>query len=339
MSGPLCLGVIGCGQAASEYHWPFWHELRDAAVTAVCDLDPGRASAAAKRFGARAFASPELLLDEADIDALFIFVPPFAHGDLELRAAERGLPFFVEKPVGLDLLRAQRTEAEVAARGVMTSVGYDWRYSRAVERARTELAGREIALLQGFWLGSALGGSPPSWWTRQELSGGQLVEQATHIVDLLVHLGGEVRQVNCRQAPGFARNARVDVAGAGAVLVEMASGAVGAIVSACGLPHPTLRCGLVVSADGLHVEVTRQRARLYRGGERETYDAPTASSDSPYLREDQAFVDAVRSGDPSGIRCSYADGVRTLAVCLAANESARTGRPVAPAALTGAGGA
>jgi hypothetical protein len=48
-----------------------------------------------------------------------------------------------------------------------------------------------------------------------------------------------------------------------------------------------------------------------------------------YLREDQVFLEAIRSGDGSRIRSSYADAVKSLAVSLAANESYQTGKPVA----------
>ncbi len=44
--------------------------------------------------------------------------------------------------------------------------------------------------------------------------------------------------------------------------------------------------------------------------------------------EDRVFVDAVRSDDPSGIRCPYPDATRTLELTLAANQSIATGKPV-----------
>ncbi len=47
-----------------------------------------------------------------------------------------------------------------------------------------------------------------------------------------------------------------------------------------------------------------------------------------FQAENQAFINAIRTGDTSGIRSDYEDGMRTLAVTLAANEAARTGKPV-----------
>lgn len=53
---------------------------------------------------------------------------PFAHGAPERAAITRGLPFFVEKPVTLDMDVAEADTAEVAERGLATAVGYHWRY-------------------------------------------------------------------------------------------------------------------------------------------------------------------------------------------------------------------
>jgi hypothetical protein len=46
------------------------------------------------------------------------------------------------------------------------------------------------------------------------------------------------------------------------------------------------------------------------------------------MAEDQAFVEAVQRRDPARVRSPYADAAKTLAVTLAAEESARTGKPV-----------
>ena len=51
-------------------------------------------------------------------------------------------------------------------------------------------------------------------------------------------------------------------------------------------------------------------------------------SESPMQALDSAFIEAVRRRDPSRVRTPYADAVRTLAITLAGEESARTGRVV-----------
>ena len=87
--------------------------------------------------------------------------------------------------------------------------------------------------------------------------------------------------------------------------------------------------GLTIVARDLSLWVWTDGGRIARPGEvREI----TNSTDSKYLL-DEAFVRAVRSGDPSGIRSTYADAVLTLQATLAIEESAHTGAPVCPADL------
>src|SRR5260370_26760836 len=70
----------------------------DVRVVAVCDLDRRAAEQTAAGWGARVFLSSEAMLDEAGPDALWVCVPPRLQGDVLLRAAERGIPFFVVPP-------------------------------------------------------------------------------------------------------------------------------------------------------------------------------------------------------------------------------------------------
>src|SRR5579863_1946538 len=218
------IGVIGCGSAAEQFHWCNWDRLQGARVTAVTDLRNDAAEAAGLRFGARVYPSAKALIEAAEVDALFLFLPPFAHGETEILAVQRQLPFFVEKPVALRLDIAQEITAAVQHAGLITSVGYQWRYEASVQAAKTMLDGRKVALAHGYWLGSAARRTTtPAWWRDRSLSGGQIVEQSTHIGDLLRYLGGEVQRVYCHQVHRLIEG--LGVPDAGAVILHYTSGA------------------------------------------------------------------------------------------------------------------
>lgn len=93
---------------------------------------------------------------------------------------EQKLPFFIEKPLATDLATAEGIAAGVATTGLVTAVGYHWRYLDTTERAQ-ELLSNPARLALGYWLDFT---PPPAWWARREQSGGQMVEQTTHIFDL-----------------------------------------------------------------------------------------------------------------------------------------------------------
>src|SRR5215472_3502203 len=96
------LGFVGCGGVAQQ-HFKGLAELPDAEMVAFCDINAEAAEKSAAQYGGRAFTSHEAMLGDTGLDALYIILPPFAHGPAEHAAIERRMPFFVEKPVGNDL--------------------------------------------------------------------------------------------------------------------------------------------------------------------------------------------------------------------------------------------
>jgi myo-inositol 2-dehydrogenase/D-chiro-inositol 1-dehydrogenase len=316
------IGLVGAGGVAAR-HARVLSGLPDVQVAAVTDVVPQAARALADEHGARAYATVADLLDSGP-DAVYVCVPPFAHGDAERAVIAAGLPMFVEKPISVDHLTASEISGRIAERGLLTAVGHHWRYLPTVERARELLAGRPIRLLAGSWLDKV---PPVGWWPRSEKSGGQVVEQAAHVLDLARHLGGEVDEVYAygNGTPPAVDGADVD--GATTAVLRFASGAVGSLASTCVLGWKQ-RAGLEVYADGLALAFTETELVI-----RDDTGTVTLPCDpvSGHLGVDQAFVRAVR-GEEDDVRVPYAEALRTHAVALAIAESAATGRPVSPAA-------
>ena len=112
---------------------PVWRTSRS---SRIADPDFGRAAELAGRLGARAYKSHADLIALERLDAVFICIPPFAHGDVESAVIAAGLPFFVEKPLSLDIAAAERVARQLQQRSLITGVGYHWRYLDTVEEAR-----------------------------------------------------------------------------------------------------------------------------------------------------------------------------------------------------------
>ena len=313
------IGFIGAGGIAQR-HFGVLDQFADVRIVAITDVDAVRAEAVAARFGARAYADTVAMLAGTELDALFICVPPFAHGEPERAAIAAGLPFFVEKPVALDLATAEPIAAAVAAAGLVTAVGYHWRYLDTVDEVRGLLTHHPARLMSGYWLDST---PPPQWWWHADQSGGQMVEQTTHLLDLARFLGGDVTTVfgivdhtDRAEYPGL------DVPTVSIASLRFASGAAANFASTCllGWNH---RVALHLFGERLAIELTDHDLMVDVGRGR---PVRRAEGDAVW-REDRDFVDAVQGGD-SRIRCSYADAVATLRVALAIGESARTGRAI-----------
>jgi predicted dehydrogenase len=315
----LKVGFVGAGGIAHR-HLDVLATFEDVTVAGIADPELPRAEALAARTGARAFAKHEDMIDALDLDALWICVPPFAHGAPERAALAAGLPFFVEKPLSLDADLAQEIAEGARRAGLVTAVGYHWRYLDTVDEARRLLRDNPAHLMSGYWLDQT---PPPEWWHRADRSGGQIVEQATHIIDLARFLAGDVTEVfglaARRERPDFPL---IDIATASTATLRFASGAIGTLSATC-LLRWNHRVGLHVFADGLALEITDHDLMVDVGRGR-----PTRAADGdPVWRQDRAFVDAVRGGE-NRIRAPYAEALRTHLVALAVAESARSGLPV-----------
>lgn len=288
------LAFIGVGGIARR-HLDVIATFDDVELAGFADPDLGRADEAAARFGARSFAHHREMLDAVRPDAVYVCVPPFAHGEAEHDLIERGIPFFVEKPVSLDLETAEKIAVAVTEKGLITGVGYHWRYLDIVDEARELLRDNPAQLLSGYWLDST---PPPQWWWKKDKSGGQMVEQTTHLLDLVRFIVGEVTEVYGRAA----HTDRSDFPGLDVPTVTTASltfetGVVANIASTCvlGWNH---RVGLHIFADKLAIELTDREIMVDVGRGR-----PVRGADGdPVWREDRDFIDAVRGGD-NRIRC------------------------------------
>jgi myo-inositol 2-dehydrogenase / D-chiro-inositol 1-dehydrogenase len=339
---PVRIGFAGTGGIAAQ-HLLSLVRIPEAEVVALYDVERERAELAMRRINgqqdqvarpggpeprklrAKVYADYRAMLAEAGLHAVYVCVPPFAHGDLELQAIDAGLALFVEKPVALSLDLARQVAERIRQKNLVSASGYQTRYSEATDRAKELIDGKPIGMALGFYLGG-LPGTP--WWRVQAQSGGQLVEQATHTVDLMRYLVGEVTRVYSAGATRLLKETpNFDIFDVATTTLHFAGGAIGSIAntsalgggSATGAPT-----GVHVVLQDSRLEVWGATLKVVTGGKTEEY----RFTGHPMLAEDQAFVEAVGRRDPTRVRSSYVDAARTLAVTLAAEESARTGQPV-----------
>ena len=316
------IGFIGVGGVA-QVHLRALEAIDGARIAAVSDLNAEAAASTARRYdGCRAFDDHRAMLGEVELDAVYVCLPPGAHSGQEIDVVERGLALFVEKPVGLDAALAARTRDVLERQGILSSVGYNWRYLDVTEVARAKLRDHPVGLALGHWV-SGLPGT--AWWRAREQSGGQVVEQTTHIFDLCRYLVGEVRQVFAGASRGqFADVAGYNIDDASGATLLFQNGAVGLVASSDLAPRGYQNVGLHLFSRDLVIEISSNRVRIVRAGRLEEVQSAT----SAYQLEDRVFVQAVATGDRSAIRCDYADATRTLELTLAVNSSIESGQPV-----------
>ncbi len=286
-------------------------------IAGVADVDLERAREHTARYGGRPYADWRAMLERERPDAAYLCLPPFAHGEPEEALIAANVPFFIEKPLGLAPDLPERLNRQIAARGLLTSVGYHWRYIDTVERARALIGERPPRLALGYWLDLV---PPPPWWTRRDRSGGQIIEQTTHIIDLSRYLVGEVAHISGAACCGALEQPGADIEAASAALLQFESGAVGVISSSC-LAHYPHRIGLWLYAQDMVIECREQSLAVETPAGRETH---TPQADA-YLSEDRAFIHALKTGDRTVIRAPYEEALRTHRLTLRIAEAVRAG--------------
>ncbi|MFD2114850.1 Gfo/Idh/MocA family protein [Paenibacillus yanchengensis] len=318
----LRIGIIGTGGFAMM-HAQKLAALANVEVIGFVASTIEKAETAANKFGqAKGYESLQQMLDDSKVDAVYICVPPFAHGAYEHLLVERGIPFFVEKPIDTTEQQPAQLVQQIKEKQLITSVGYHWRYKDTTAKAKQLLEQQTIGLAAGYWMGGLPG---VYWWRNMELSGGQMVEQTTHIVDLLRYTAGEVVEVYAAYGTHVVEQQYADatVPDVGTMTLKLASGAVATISNTCILPAGG-RTGLHLYTDKGRLEIDGSTLIVIDAEKSTTYQ----KRNDPYDLQSAAFIHALRTGDTSRILSNYEDAFQTHRVTMAANQSAASGQPV-----------
>ncbi|HEV8254155.1 MAG TPA: Gfo/Idh/MocA family oxidoreductase [Vicinamibacteria bacterium] len=337
----LGFAIVGTGNV-SRYHAEGIAQAPGARLVAVCRADPARAAEAAKQFGVPCEVSYDALLARADVDAVCLCTPSGQHAAQTVAAAKAGKHVLVEKPMALSLADADAMIAACRTAGVALGVTFQRRTEPSYRALRDAAAAGELGRLvlgttavpyfrdDRYYQSAAWRGT----WAQD--GGGALMNQGIHLVDLLVWLMGDVEQVSARSDTLLHS---VEVEDAIAVALRFASGALGTIVAttaaAPGFPHRLEIYGTLGS-----VQLEGDAVVRWEGGGARPAEAAAGSvaagagasatgiSAAGHVRIVGDFAGAIREGRPPMVPGE--EGRRSLAVVLAAYESARTGRPVRP---------
>lgn len=319
----LNIGIIGTGWF-SGVHANILNKMDDIRIMGICGSSKEKAEKYASNYpDATGYGEVNKMLDRENLDAVYICIPPFAHGEIELELINRGIPFLVEKPLSVDLDIPVEILKKLKNQPVITSVGYHFRYRESIDILKNELNLSTIGMITGSWMGSMPG---VYWWRNQQTSGGQFIEQTTHLVDLLRYTVGEVKEVyaayGSRSLPS--RYEDVTVSDIGTVTLKFENGTIANLSNTCILPEGVSKVGLDYYTEKGILQLGFDTLEISRKGEK-VIKEDTAD---PYVKENEAFLHAVRTGDTSKILSNYEDAYKTQEITVAALESAKSGLPV-----------
>ena len=287
------MAIVGCGRMGQER--AKWLPAAGAQITTCVDADLQRAQTLSTDYpGAVALEAVEDI-DWDRVDGVFICTPPDRRVEIVRAAGDNGTAVFIEKPLAIDALAAEEVAEIVERQNVPSAVGYMNRYRDSVIRARRFVSeSGEIVAVVAYWA-SRRYAAP--WWSDARISGGPFNEQGTHLVDLCRYFGGEISDVRVVASPS---QESISIA------FRFSDRGLGTLLYTCEAPEKWI--GLQAITTGGIVEVKGWDFRLVTNT---SNGDVSASDENPFGIEVRAFVNAVATGDCSGIRCDVREAVRT----------------------------
>ena len=225
-------GLVGCGKIARRHANLLGKgEINGGILTSVCDLNGERSNSFANEYGVDAFDDPHKMAKSENVDVLTILTPSGLHARNILELAPYGKPIIVEKPLALQLKDADDVIQSCDQYGVKLFVVKQNRFNPPIIELKQALnKGRFGKLVLGTvrlrWCRPQSYYDEASWRGTWEHDGGVLTNQASHHIDLLVWMMGEVESVFAKTTRALANIEAEDTA---VVTLKFRNGALGII--------------------------------------------------------------------------------------------------------------
>jgi 1,5-anhydro-D-fructose reductase (1,5-anhydro-D-mannitol-forming) len=199
-------GIIGCGDVCEVKSGPAFYKCTGSRLVSVMRRDAGKAKDFARRHSvAKWFDDAQKLIDDPEVNAVYIATPPGSHCDYALRVCVAGKTCYVEKPMARNSSECRRMVEAFAAARIPLFVAY---YRRGMDRF---LKAKE--LIDAGALGKVTGVTYRMYrqshrrefgWRLNpiESGGGLFLDVGSHTLDIIDYLLGPLEYVS-----GVARNA------------------------------------------------------------------------------------------------------------------------------------
>ena len=299
-----------------------------AACVGIADPDPVRGRKMAAQFGTAFFASDEALLGQK-LDGVVITSENVHHGTLVKRAVAANVKAILcEKPLATTVEDARAMVQLCADSGVHLATAFPCRYAPAFQRLRARVQAGAIGEVLAI-RGTNRGSMPGGWFTDRALSGGgAVIDHTVHVADLnRVLLGREATEVQAEIGSGFYHQDWEDT---GFLTINYDGGVFATLDTSWSRPKTFPTWGdvtmQVVGTGGvLDMDMFAQNLVHYDDSAGRTGWSHWGSGMDAGLVADFLRLTA---GEAAPDLATGEDGLRALAVALAAYRSAGTGQPV-----------
>ena len=329
MSKKLKIGIIGAGRIGKLHANNLVNRVPDAELVAISDVYAPAAKELAEKLNVpNWYDDYHKILENPDVEAVFICSSTDTHSPISIEAARAGKHIFCEKPIDHDLDKIKVVLDEVEKAGVKYQVGFNRRFDRNFKHVHEVVQSGGIGDVQIVKVTSRDPEAPPLSYVK--VSGGIFVDMTIHDFDMVRYLSGsEVTEVSavgaCLVNPEIGAAGDVDTC---IITLRFANGALGVIDNS----------RQAVYGYDQRIEVFGSKGCITADNETPNnttlYTADGVTKEKPlwffleryndaFIAEENAFVDACLNDHPTAVGAF--DGLQPVRIAIAAKESCEKG--------------
>ena len=329
MSKKLKIGIIGAGRIGKLHANNLVNRVPDAELVAISDVYAPAAKELAEKLNVpNWYDDYHKILENPDVEAVFICSSTDTHSPISIEAALAGKHIFCEKPIDHDLDKIKVVLEEVERAGVKYQVGFNRRFDRNFKHVHEVVQSGGIGDVQIVKVTSRDPEAPPLSYVK--VSGGIFVDMTIHDFDMVRYLSGsEVTEVSavgaCLVNPEIGAAGDVDTC---IITLRFANGALGVIDNS----------RQAVYGYDQRIEVFGSKGCITADNETPNnttlYTAEGVTKEKPlwffleryndaFIAEENAFVDACLNDHPTAVGAF--DGLQPVRIAIAAKESCEKG--------------
>jgi len=192
-------GIIGLGKMGLS-HASIINAHRDLDLVSVCDTS-NLILEAMKKYGSfEVYTDYKKMIDESDLNALFIATPTKYHSEMVIYALEKGIHVFCEKPFALTIAQGENMVELAKKNKLVNQTGYHNRFIGTFNYLRKLIENKAIGEVYHF-IGEAYGPvvvkrKESTWRSDSSEGGGCLFDYASHVINLIEYLLDDIKEVD-----------------------------------------------------------------------------------------------------------------------------------------------
>lgn len=317
------LAVIGCGRIARNAHFHALSQMENIRVKYACDIliEKAEKMKADFPFIENVTADYTVVLNDPEVDAVFVLTPNYMHYEITMKALKAGKHVFCEKPITINYELSREMAAEAEKQGKILNIGVCNRYNKSIEMLRDMNSegkfGNIYHVYCSFRQFRCIPGLGGAFTTKEQSGGGVLIDWGIHFFDLVLYVlgGATLKTVTCDAYCEMAKDMKAykytDMWAEDTADIENGVNNVDDFISGhirTNKANISFNGAWAQNIDKSEMFIDflgdKCGARLSYGDKFEIYDAETLETITPeydipdmYLCEDKAFVESITTGE------------------------------------------